>query len=407
MPTPRPYQITGRDFLAARRFALLADSMRLGKSGQAIAAAKQLGLRRVLVVCPAIAVPHWMSEFGRWWPEFDGELRAMSYDKMRRGWPQSVDGPRWEVAIVDEAHFAKSIDAKRTKMVYGKDGLGWRADRLWSLSGTPMMNHPGELWPMLKAFGATGMGYREFTDRYCTFNKWTGKIVGTNSYRVPELKNILARVMLRRTLKEVAPELPDIDFQFLNVEPFEKRDLTIPAGLEGGSLVAWLESRPAADREDRQAVAMAKVLPLVEEIGFSIENRLLPAGVVYGWHVEPLMALRAALDARGISAATITGATPQAMRTDIQTRLREGKLQIVAANIMAAGTAIDMSTASQGWFLELDWVGTNNLQAANRLVSMGKTEKVSFAVCTWPGSADDKVQRAIVRKMVGVKGMGL
>ena len=48
------------------------------------------------------------------------------------------------------------------------------------------------------------------------------------------------------------------------------------------------------------------------------------------------------------------------------------------ANIAAAGTAIDLSAASHGYFLELDWTPGSNLQAANRLVSMQKSEKVIF-----------------------------
>ena len=57
MLTLRPYQEVGRDFLAARRHALLADEMRVGKTPQAILAAEKVGAQRTLVVCPAIAVP--------------------------------------------------------------------------------------------------------------------------------------------------------------------------------------------------------------------------------------------------------------------------------------------------------------------------------------------------------------
>ena len=42
MLTPRPYQIEGRDFLASRTRALLADEMRVGKSCQAVMAVGNL-----------------------------------------------------------------------------------------------------------------------------------------------------------------------------------------------------------------------------------------------------------------------------------------------------------------------------------------------------------------------------
>ena len=81
----RPYQEVGRDFLAARTKALLADEMRVGKTPQAIVAAAKCGAQRILVVCPAIAVPQWKQEFIRWWPEnLDlPEATVLSYDKAR------------------------------------------------------------------------------------------------------------------------------------------------------------------------------------------------------------------------------------------------------------------------------------------------------------------------------------
>ena len=59
----RPYQIVGRDFLAARTRALLADHMRLGKSACAIVAADKVGAERVLVLCPAIATYQWREQW--------------------------------------------------------------------------------------------------------------------------------------------------------------------------------------------------------------------------------------------------------------------------------------------------------------------------------------------------------
>jgi hypothetical protein len=47
----------------------------------------------------------------------------------------------------------------------------------------------------------------------------------------------------------------------------------------------------------------------------------------------------------------------------------------------------------------LDWVPGNNAQAANRLISMEKEEKVTFDVVTWPGSTDDRVQKILLRRV--------
>lgn len=256
---------------------------------------------------------------------------------------------------------------------------------------------------MLRAFGVVGMTYDDYMLRYCYYPKGQPldirRPLGTRSDRIPELKALLAKVMLRRTRKEVAPDMPDIDFQFFEVEPEHPTDLEVPAGMPDDKLLAWLEANRAADRENRQAVALAKVPPLVEEIAFALENDLLKQTVVFGWHKEPLRELARWLSSEGITVDLITGDTPERKREEIQKAFREGRLQVICANIMAAGTAIDLSEASHAYFIELDWVPGNNMQAANRLVSMEKQEKVSADVVTWPGSADDRVQRVLMRRV--------
>jgi len=385
----RPYQVAGRDFLASRRFALLADEMRVGKTPQAIRAADAIGAEKVLVVCPAIAVPQWRTEFARWSDRAGLPLlEVVSYDMAKR---RSADllRPQWNVVIVDECHFAKNPDAQRTRLIYGKEGLGWHTERMWALSGTPAPKHAAELWPMLRAFGVTCMDYNQFVSRYCRVDWFSGKPVGTKEKHVPELRELLGKIMLRRTRKQVAPDMPTIGFSFLNVE----LSATVDLAFSGDP-----EANPLADLENRMAVANAKALPLVEHIELALANGLLKQTVVFGWHVEPLRRVSEALRQRGIAAVTITGATSQAVRSQLQSDFKRGRLQVLVANVLAAGTAIDLSVASHGYFLELDWLPGTNVQAANRLVSLDKKEPVTFDICTSPGTVDDRIQKILLRR---------
>jgi len=385
----RPYQIEGRDFLAARHTALLADEMRVGKTPQAILAACAVDARRVLVVCPAIAVPQWEQELQRWW-QFNDMRRSvygsdsvftcvMSYNKARvTDFAAQSD---YDVAIIDECHFAKNPQAQRTKAVFGKGGIGWHTERMWCLSGTPATKHAAELWPMLQAFGVTSYTYPQFVHRYCDLS-WDQKIVGTKQKMIPELKKLLATIMLRRTRKQVAPEMPAIGFEFLAVDPVSRVDLE-----------SELETDPS-----RKEVAVAKALPLVEEIAECIERGDYKQTVVFAWHRDAIAAVRAGLEVRGIRAEVLVGGMNEPFRTEIQEQFKRGSIQVLVCQIIAAGTAIDLSAASHGYFLELDWVPGNNMQAANRLVSMMKDEPVTFDICTWPGSVDDRVQRTLLRR---------
>jgi SNF2 family DNA or RNA helicase len=212
------------------------------------------------------------------------------------------------------------------------------------------------------------------------------------------VRDLLRKVMLRRTRREVAPEMPAIDFQFLEVEPESQADIELPKGLSEAQMAQWLENNAKADREDRIAVADAKVLPLAKEIDFNLQNKLLRQTVVFGWHTEPLEHLCRLLNSTGIRAELLTGKTTSAQRERVQTNFKLGLTDVVVGNILAAGTAIDLSVASHGYFLELDWLPSNNIQAANRLISLDKKEPVTYDVVTWPGSADDRVQRTLIRR---------
>jgi SNF2 family DNA or RNA helicase len=61
-----PYQLTGADFLAERRAAILGDAMGLGKTIQAIVAADRIEATKIVVVCPGIARATWLREWNKW-----------------------------------------------------------------------------------------------------------------------------------------------------------------------------------------------------------------------------------------------------------------------------------------------------------------------------------------------------
>ncbi|NIT75626.1 MAG: hypothetical protein GWO44_01640, partial [Thermoplasmata archaeon] len=135
------YQEEGVRFLASRRRAYLADVPGLGKTAQAIMAAKKVRARSILVVCPAVAIPVWNEEFQKWWPRRRGELEIISYNKLAR--PGAMTPQGLDLVILDEAHYTKSPDALRTKAaLLAAQG----AKRAWLLSGSPMPNNPSELY---------------------------------------------------------------------------------------------------------------------------------------------------------------------------------------------------------------------------------------------------------------------
>ena len=175
MITNYEYQNIGSSFLANRKHALLADEPGLGKSKQSIVAADKVGITTGTVVCPAVMVRAWEREFSKWQtinrkinviktgsdiPIEDG-INIVSYDLARQNnlhvKLMSIGG---ELLILDECDFLKNPRAKRTQKCLGmgnKIGLAQRHERVWALSGTPVRNHVGELWPLLNALYQEGI----------------------------------------------------------------------------------------------------------------------------------------------------------------------------------------------------------------------------------------------------------
>jgi SNF2 family DNA or RNA helicase len=387
--------------------------MRVGKTPQAILAADKVGADRVLVLCPAVACEHWRREWAKWSPNrepamvltsesahFLPPVVVASYDMARRH-QLTLTARQWDVFIPDECHYAKNPAAARTRLVYGKKGLARMACYTWPLSGTPAPRHGGELWPMMYAFGATRMRDLEFIDYFC-YSADDGRVLGTKAERIPELRALLAPIMLRRTIKDVAPELPAIGYELMQVAP------KVPAGLradwEGApedpaALARWIEANSEHMASWRIAVATLKAEPLCADILESLDARLYDQTVVFGHHTQPLRTVADRLRAAGVRVALLTGQTSATDRTRIRDLFQLGAIDVVVANIIAAGTAIDLSAASHGYFLELSWVPGDNVQAAHRLVSLDKLTPVTYDVVSWSRSFDDRIQSVLARRV--------
>jgi SNF2 family DNA or RNA helicase len=230
------------------------------------------------------------------------------------------------------------------------------------------------------------MSYDEFASYFCIYDQKKGRFHGNKKQHLAELRALIKPFTLRRTLADVAPSMPRVSFNFMVVKPDGDADLKT-------------EDESRVDPEDRIAVAMGKVGPLADEIQNNIEGQEYAQTVVFGYHVDPLKALVATLIERGIEAATITGRDSNTKRRNVQEAHTLGILPVLAVQILAGGIAIDLSAASHGYFLELDYVPDNNAQAAARLVNLQTQTPVSFDILTWPGTKDDAVQRRLIQKV--------
>lgn len=398
-----PFQERGRDFLAGRKVALLADEMRLGKTPQAIAAARKVGARSVVVVCPAIAQAHWRQAWRDWWPGGPAPaVYSYNYLTLHLTKVKRVLGDI-DVLMVDESHYCKSADAQRTKAVFGKRGLAHQAGRVWALTGTPCPNHVGELWPLLRTAGVVG-SYGSFIRHYCWFTE-TGDIGGTRKDRVATLKRVVAPLMLRRTRARVAPELPKAEVypwhveaklsaEALELDAAVQRDLD---RLSPAEAAEYLEQHAGHLAQLRIWVATAKVPTVAATLVEELEAGAGPF-VVFGYHRAPLEALKRALEFRGRSTRLVHGGVPHSARQEALQAFTARKADVFIGQLHAAGTAIDLSVACDGVLLERDWVPGVNAQALERMGGWKQTRPVTVREAIVPDTIDEVVARVVDRK---------
>ncbi len=245
---PKPLQLDGIEFLAARKFAYLADEPGGGKTLQVVRAADRFPDDSVLVLVPPAAVETWVSHFRdqaeverpiciiaeskKVWSELPKELFRPTVFIITHGLPDSqyerikkLLFTRRFICVIDEAHLVKGITAARSVKL-----LGWPvyyAQRAWFLSGTPMPNgFPSELWTLLYVCRVTKMSYLDFVERYCISviraGKWgESTISGPNPENLAEFRTLIRPFMLRRTAAEIDIKLAKIPLhdQFYEIDP--------------------------------------------------------------------------------------------------------------------------------------------------------------------------------------------
>ena len=437
-----PFQKDGVDFLAQHKTAFLADEMGLGKSPQAIRAADAVGAKTVLVVCPKTVLRHWENEWHKWQTvsrpikyhlTFQGSaVIVVNYDKLSgkdSPWPRELSKIEWDVVIFDEAHALKNRGSTRTKAAYGFQPFGTssvilKAKRVWLLSGTPAPNHAGELWSHLHTLHPMNIDPKtkdpnrelrvedKFLEAY-THRRPTGwgmqvtmQVTGSKNMKTLRDK-YLTGWMLRRRKKEVLKDMPALTFvteplTLSGASAIASTDLEVAAGklekmfatrFDEDEALAELRASSIVLSTQLRNLGLAKVPFAVDYILDNFPNRPV---LVYAWHKDVIRALGDRLAA--LNPLVITGDTSAENRFEVVDGFQAGDSKLFIGQIAAAGEGINLTAASDVVFVESYWTPAKIHQAACRAHRIGQTRPVVARMLTVPGTVDDKIQRALVRK---------
>lgn len=432
-PARFPYQLTGGQWLAERERALLGDEMGLGKSVQAIDAADAAGAQNVLVLCKAIGKVNWVREFRKFSPIdrpvqipstrdriADEGLVVINYDIVYR--PdvlRQLVNRRWDALICDEMHSLQAgVESKRGEAVlHPQRGLWRTAEAVWGLSGTPALKHSGDLFPWLDALhpdllervGCRGR-YWSFMDRYTRYSETPFGVRVHGNRNVPELRELLAGVLLRRRRKHVLPDLPPLmvdtlvlqgrnipELRALEQHPDAMHLRDILDGLDPEeNPEAFLRSADFDTASLRRLTGLAKAEALAEQIRDELDGGLDKV-VVMGWHREAIDTLADLLDDYG--AVKLYGGMSKAAQQHAVDRFQaDAQTRVFLGNIQAAGTSITLTAAHRLIFVEASWLPGENEQAMLRVLRIGQAHKCRVSFACLENSVDEAVMSVYARR---------
>lgn len=454
------HQTEGIEFLKAAKRAILADEMGLGKTAQAIKAADHY--KTTIVVCPASIKINWKREIKALYPKDDVLLISgrksppASISSFSGGFPDwfiinydilayhadwiSAVSEQIGTLILDEAHYIKG----RTKRTEAAMKVASGIDRIYCLTGTPLVNRPIELFNQLKIIGhPSGRNRTEFAKRYCgaffmrqVLNLYDGRKVmmpektafglnpstwkmthirflnETGATNLEELRELVKPVMLRRKKDEVLG-LPAKTIQIVEVDLKASQRKRYETAWN--DYIEFLRENPPVNTtldnvlSARHLVEITKLKQVCsdEKLHRIIEDALnaIEQGekiIIFSQYTETIAKISSAMTLKKITNFTLTGSDSTEARQESVDKFQScNEPAVFVANIKAAGFGINLTAASIVIFADMAWSPEDHSQAEDRAHRIGQsgTVNVYYYVCK------DTIEEDIIQLLAEKKAM--
>ncbi|MFJ5888330.1 SNF2-related protein [Streptomyces californicus] len=388
----RGYQAFGARFALAQKRVIIGDEMGLGKTVQAIAALAHLaagGETHFLVVCPASVLINWTREirarstlravpvhgterteaFADW--REAGGVAVTTFDALHLLPGGAAARVRPAMLVVDEAHFVKNAETRRSRAV-----AGWaeQVEHVLFLTGTPMENRVEEFRSLV----------RRLRPELAPAVSTTHGAAGSRAFR-----RAVAPAYLRRNQADVLAELPAL-VQVDEWEEFGPEDRE--AYREAVASGRFMRMRRAAYAVPATS---AKLERLRELVGEARENGLKV--VVFSYFREVLAAVGEALGPDVVG--PLSGSIPPAGRQELVDAFSsvEGHA-VLLSQIQAGGTGLNLQAASVVILCEPQVKPTLEHQAVARAHRMGQVRTVQVHRLLAEDSVDQRLVELLARK---------
>jgi len=409
-----PYQKRGVLFCATRGRTLLADDMGLGKTVQAIGAsellARERGIRRVLVVCPASLKHQWESEIRRFTDRtcrvLDGGMRGrkraylvgeeffhvVNYENVLADL-DLLRECRYDLVILDEAQRIKNWKTKTSRAV-----KSLRSPFCIVLTGTPLENRLEELYNIVQFVDERLLGPAfQFVHDHVLFDReFKTKAIGYKG--LDALRERLKPILLRRTKEEVLKDLPprtDKNF-FVDPKPAQRAAYSDQARVVASLLHRWKRRGFLTEIEQQRilmALANMRMIcnslflfdhathdePKLDEVERLLEDLVLGLKekvVVFSQWEGTLRLIEPRLQKLGVGYALLCGAVRVRARGELLRLFREDPNTMVLLSTDAGGVGLNLQAASCVVNVEIPWNPAVLNQRVARVHRLGQSRPV-------------------------------
>jgi len=421
------YQRAGIAYALAHQGTLIADEMGLGKTIQAIGVINASpDIHTVCVICPASLKLNWRNELIAWSTRpttirvlpinipidegNDVHVTIVNYDILKK---LPIDA-RYDLLILDEAHYAKNPKSARSKAA---KTVAKRSERVLALTGTPILNKPIELWPILQMIApeqwdpaglvkgksvdkGEGAGFFRFAKRFCdAHEEYHGRTshweFGGHSNLDELQERLRSTCMVRRLKVNVLKELPPKRRQTVVIGSSSSKEI-YDLGDDYETATSTLKKIAFDDLSRvRHGQALEKVEPAIECIRDAVEAS--GKVVVFAHHQDVIAKLVDGLSDLGV--VTLVGDTlAQDRQTAVERFQTDSNVHVFIGSLKAAGVGLTLTASSHVIFVELDWVPATVTQAEDRCHRIGQTQSVLIQHLVLAGSLDERMSQFIVDK---------
>lgn len=425
----RKYQREGIDFLVRQGRAILADEQGVGKTVQALVAARVLvpkGQGRILIVSPKSAAGVWIDEIAKWLGEegltYQGTSRAYdvldnapivitNYSLLKEVFERH---PHWSLIIFDEAHKLRGWRPLSKRSTYKFLNRGSSKYKFF-LTGTPIFSNAGDLWPLLHQIRPDVFkSYWAFVEQWCHIdnNGFGNVIIGTKNSRSLHAGLKKHGFMIRRLKKDVMPELPPKTRMEWSLEmtPMQAKDYTRLAKdmmLDFDDHTLTVPNKIALVLRLRQLLVSPRILGLDYD-GAAIDalreelSEANSASIVFT--PFPTAGLPVMMDAFAKLGRPIEvvhkDLNPEQLRMTIN-RFQHNvdKREPILLSSLLLGTSWTATRATQAYFIGYDWSPSNNFQAEDRLHRHGQKYATTIKYAMHHGTIDEHVMDILNNKV--------